>query len=311
LETKKEKIAVVVPVYYGEKSLPELVNRLDNVFIQLCVDYEIILVNDASPDNSWAIIKQLQSQNQKIIGLNFSRNFGQHYSIVAGLNEVSADWIVVMDCDLQDVPEEIIPLYTKAKEGFEVVLAQRLERQDYFLKRFFSKLFYTLLSYLSGIKYDPSIANFGIYKDTVIKEIVNLPEKNKYFPTMIKWVGFSQIAIPVTHADRKYGETSYNFKKLFNLSLDIVLSYSDKPLRLAIKLGMLITFTSIIFTLYQIYRWYTNEIEVLGYASIIISIWFLSGIIIFVFGIIGLYVGKIFENVKDRPTYIIKEKIGH
>lgn len=309
METKKEKIAVVVPVYYGEKSLPELTHRLQNVFEQLDVTYEIILVNDASPDGSWATIKELQAINKNIIGINFSRNFGQHYSITAGLNEVNADWIVVMDCDLQDVPEEIIPLYRKAKEGFDVVLAQRAERQDHFFKRFFSKMFYMVLSYLSGIKYDPSIANFGIYKKTVIKEIINLPEKNKYFPTMVKWVGFNQVAIPVNHADRKYGETSYNFKKLFNLSLDIVLSYSDKPLRLAIKLGMLITFTSIIFTFYQIYRWYNNQIEVLGYASIIISIWFLSGIIIFVFGIIGLYVGKIFENVKDRPTYIIKEKI--
>lgn len=309
METKKEKIAVVVPVYYGEKSLPELTQRLQNVFEQLDVTYEIILVNDASPDESWSKIKELQAVNKNIIGINFSRNFGQHYSITAGLNEVNADFIVVMDCDLQDVPEEIIPLYRKAKEGFDVVLAQRAERQDHFLKRFFSKMFYMVLSYLSGIKYDPSIANFGIYKKTVIKEIINLPEKNKYFPTMVKWVGFNQVAIPVNHADRKYGETSYNFKKLFNLSLDIVLSYSDKPLRLAIKLGMLITFTSIIFTFYQIYRWYNNQIEVLGYASIIISIWFLSGIIIFVFGIIGLYVGKIFENVKDRPTYIIKEKI--
>lgn len=309
MEIKKEKIAVVVPVYYGEKSLPELTNRLQLVFEKLDVNYEIILVNDASPDNSWSVIKELQAQNKNIIGINFSRNFGQHYSITAGLNQTNADWIVVMDCDLQDVPEEIIPLYHKTKEGFEVVLAQRTERQDHFFKRFFSKMFYAILSYLSGIKYDPSIANFGIYNNKVIQEIINLPEKNKYFPTMVKWVGFNQVAIPVNHADRKYGETSYNFKKLFNLSLDIVLSYSDKPLRLAIKLGMLITFTSIIFTLYQMYRWYNNEIEVLGYASIIISIWFLSGIIIFVFGVIGLYVGKIFENVKDRPTYIIKEKI--
>ena len=309
LETGKEKIAVVVPVYYGEKSLGELINRLQLVFDQLGVSYEIILVNDASPDDSWAIIKELQLKNNKIIGINFSRNFGQHYAITAGLNEANADWVVVMDCDLQDVPEEIIPLYHKAKEGFDLVLAQRTDRQDRFFKRLFSKLFYRFLSYLSGIKYDSSIANFGIYKNTVINEIISLPEKNRYFPTMVKWVGFNQVAIPVSHADRKYGETSYNYRKLFNLSLDIVLSYSDKPLRLAIKLGMLITFTSIIFTLYQIYRWYNHKIEVLGYASIIISIWFLSGIIIFVFGIIGLYVGKIFENVKDRPTYIIKEKI--
>ena len=309
LETKKDKIAVVVPVYYGEQSLPELTKRLTVVFEQLNASYKIILVNDASPDNSWKVIKTLQAKNNNIIGINFSRNFGQHYAITAGLNEANADWIVVMDCDLQDVPEEIIPLYLKANEGFDVVLAQRTLRQDRFFKRLFSKMFYALLSYLSGIKYDPSIANFGIYRDSVISEIINLPEKNKYFPTMVKWVGFNQAAISVNHADRKYGETSYNFKKLFNLSLDIVLSYSDKPLRLAVKLGMLITFTAILFTFYQIYRWYTNQIEVLGYASIIISIWFLSGIIIFVFGIIGLYVGKIFENVKDRPTYIIKEKI--
>lgn len=309
LETKKEKIAVVIPVYYGEKSLPELVNRLEAVFFQLDVDYEIVLVNDASPDHSWSTIRQLQSQNKKVTGINFSRNFGQHYAISAGLREANADWIVVMDCDLQDVPEEIIHLYKKTKEGFEVVLAQRLQRQDYFLKRFSSKVFYAVLSYLSGIKYDSSIANFGIYKNTVIHEINNLPEKNKYFPTMVKWVGFRQTAIPVRHDDRKYGKTSYSFKKLLHLSLDIALSYSDKPLRLAIKLGMLITLSSIVFTLFQIYRWYNNEIEVLGYTSIIISIWFLSGIIIFVSGIVGLYVGKIFENVKNRPTYIIKEKI--
>lgn len=279
------------------------------MFVQLGLDYQIVLVNDASPDNSWQIIQTLAASDLFVRGLNFSRNFGQHYAITAGLNECQADWVVVMDCDLQDVPEEIPKLYHKAIEGYDVVLAQRIERQDKFLKRFSSKLFYAVLSYLSGIKYDPSIANFGIYKDVVIQKITNLREKNKYFPTMVKWVGYRQIAIPVHHADRKFGQTSYNFKKLLNLSLDIVLSYSDKPLRLAVKLGMLITLTSVLFTLYQIYSWYNDDIQVMGYASIIISIWFLSGIIIFVFGIIGLYVGKIFENVKDRPTYIIKERI--
>jgi len=309
LERKKEKISVVVPVYYGEKSLPELVERLDMTFQKLKVNYEIILVNDASPDLSWQVIQNLSAKNQNIKGVNFSRNFGQHYAISAGLQEVTGDWTVVMDCDLQDVPEEIESLYQKALEGYDVVLAQRVQRQDHFFKKWLSKTFYAVLSYLSGIKYDPTIANFGIYQKNVIAEINKLPEKNKYFPTMVKWVGFHQIAIPVSHSDRKYGDTTYNFKKLFQLSLDIVLSYSDKPLRLAIKLGMVITFTSVLFTIYQVYRWFHNEIEVLGYASIIISIWFLSGIIIFVFGIIGLYVGKIFENVKDRPTYIIKEKI--
>ena len=305
----KDKISVVIPVYYGEKSLSLLAERLTAVFVQLNCDYEIIMVNDASPDASWNVIKKLRLGNDKVIGVNLSRNFGQHYAIPAGLSEATGDWIVVMDCDLQDVPEEITKLYNKAIEGYDVVLAKRTVRKDKFFKKFFSRMFYAVLSYLSGIKYDPAIANFGIYKNIVIREILTLPEKNKFFPTMVQWIGFNQTAIEVRHADRAFGETSYNFKKLFNLSLDIVLSYSDKPLRLAIKLGMLITFTSILFTIYQVYHWLNGDIAVPGYASIIISIWFLSGIIIFVFGIIGLYVGKIFENVKNRPSYIVKEKI--
>ncbi len=305
----RDKISVVIPVYYGEKSISVLAERLTAVFLKLNCDYEIIMVNDASPDASWDVIKKLKLGNDKVIGVNLSRNFGQHYAIPAGLSEATGDWIVVMDCDLQDVPEEIPKLYDKAIEGYDVVLAKRTVRKDKFFKKFFSRMFYAVLSYLSGIKYDPAIANFGIYKNIVIREILTLPEKNKFFPTMVQWIGFNQTAIEVRHADREFGETSYNFKKLFNLSLDIVLSYSDKPLRLAIKLGMLITFTSILFTIYQVYHWLNGDIAVPGYASIIISIWFLSGIIIFVFGIIGLYVGKIFENVKNRPSYIVKEKI--
>ena len=126
---------------------------------------------------------------------------------------------------------------------------------------------------------------------------------------MVKWVGFKQTSIIVSHSKRKEGKSSYSFKKLLNLSLDIILSYSDKPLRLTIKLGLFITFTSIIISLITLYRWYQGEIEVMGYTSLILSIWMLSGIVIFVLGMVGLYIGKIFENVKDRPTYIIKEKI--
>ena len=139
---------------------------------------------------------------------------------------------VVMDCDLQDVPEEIEKLYHKAIEGYDVVLARRTARKDSFFKRFFSRSFYRVLSYLSGVKYDPRVANFGIYKRQVIDTINALPEKNRYFPSMIKWVGFKQTGVEVKHSERAEGTSSYNFKKLLNLSLDIVLAYSDKPLRL-------------------------------------------------------------------------------
>lgn len=305
----RQKISVVVPVYRGENTITELSNRVMKTGSDLGLDCEVILVNDASPDNSWDVIKSLNRENEKVVGINFSRNFGQHYAISAGLDHVSGDWVVVMDCDLQDVPEEIPKLYHKAQEGYDVVLAKRAKRKDSFFKRFFSRMFYRVLSYLSGAKYDAQVANFGIYRRSVIDTINELPEKNRFFPSMIKWVGFKHTSIEVNHSERAEGKSSYNFRKLLDLSLDIILSYSDKPLRLTIKLGLLITFTALIFSGIMIYKWYAGEIEVLGYTSLILSIWLLSGIIIFVLGVVGLYIGKIFENVKDRPTYIIKEKI--
>jgi dolichol-phosphate mannosyltransferase len=304
---EEQKISVVVPVYYGAPTIEELTQRVSAVVKKLGCTVEFVLVNDASPDNSWELIEKLNEKNASIRGINFSRNFGQHYAISAGLAHATGDWVVVMDGDLQDVPEEIEKLYRKAQEGFDVVLARRTARKDSFFKRFFSRSFYRVLSYLSGVKYDPRVANFGIYRRAVIDTINALPEKNRYFPSMIKWVGYKQTGIEVKHSERAEGTSSYNFKKLLNLSLDIVLSYSDKPLRLAIKLGLLITCISLIFSVVIIYRWFTGEIEVLGYTSLILSIWMLSGIIIFVLGVVGLYIGKIFENVKDRPTYIIKE----
>ncbi|MBL4663031.1 MAG: glycosyltransferase family 2 protein [Flavobacteriaceae bacterium] len=302
-----QKISIVVPVYYGEATIEELTQRVEAVVKELDMSMELLLVNDASPDNSWAVINKLHQQNPSVRGINFSRNFGQHYAISAGLAKATGDWIVVMDCDLQDVPEEIKKLYHKAIEGYDVVFARRTARQDSFFKRLFSRIFYRVLSYLSGVKYDARVANFGIYKREVIDTINALPEKNRFFPSMIKWVGFRQTGVEVMHSERAEGKSSYSFKKLLNLSLDIVLSYSDKPLRLTIKLGLLITFLALLFSVALIYRWYIGEIEVIGYTSVILSIWLLSGIIIFVLGMVGLYIGKIFENVKDRPTYIIKD----
>ena len=304
---KKLKISVVIPVYYGESTIEELCQSLIAVSTKMDCSLEIVLINDASPDNSWPVIKKLHNEFSFVRGINFSRNFGQHYAISAGLANATGDWIVVMDCDLQDVPEEIEKLYHKALEGYDVVLARRTARKDSFFKRSFSRNFYRILSYLSGVKYDPRVANFGIYKREVIDTINALPEKNRYFPSMIKWVGYRQVGVEVRHSERAEGTSSYNFKKLLNLSLDIILSYSDKPLRLAIKLGLLITFFSLIFSVVIVFRWFVGEIEVLGYTSLMLSIWILSGIIIFVLGMVGLYIGKIFENVKDRPTYIIKE----
>lgn len=304
-----ELISIILPVYRNEASIAPLTRRLNKVFENMSVAGEIIFVNDCSPDNSWTIIKDLAFKHKTVSGLNLSKNFGQHYAISAGLANSNGNWIVVMDADLQDIPEEIIKLYEETKKGFDIVLGQRSLRKDTWLKKQLSKIFYKSLSYLSGINYDGSVANFGIYSRSVINVIVNLPEKNRFFPSMVKWAGFKSTSISIEHNCREEGQSSYDFKKRFDLALDIILSYSDKPLRLAIKLGVVFMALSLIFAIVIFVKWLLGDIEVLGYTSLILSIWFLSGIIILILGVTGLYIGKIFENVKDRPTYIIKEKV--
>ena len=303
-------ISIISPVYNAENIIEILVNRITENVEKITNDFEIILVEDDGPDNSWEVIEASAKKNEKIVGIKLSRNFGQHYAITAGLDSAKGEWIIVMDCDLQDKPEEIISLYNKAQEGYDIVLARRHNRNDNFIKKTFSKLFYGVLGYLTGSNQDSSIANFGIYHRNVIEAVISMKESIRYFPTMIKWVGFNSTKLDVQHDSRLEGETSYNFKKLTNLALDIILAYSDKPIRLLIKFGIIVTSASFLIALYYAFRWISGEITIMGYTSLIISIWLLSGIIISTLGIIGLYVGKTFEGVKKRPIYIIKKIIN-
>jgi polyisoprenyl-phosphate glycosyltransferase len=215
------------------------------------------------------------------------------------------------DLTLQDRPEEISELYNKVLEGYDAVLARRHERKDGFIKRLLSKAFYRTLGYLTGSHQDESIANFGIYHRKVIDQVKNLRESIRYFPTMVRWVGFNITTLNVTHAQRVDGKSNYNLKKLLLLALDIILAYSDRPIRLVIKLGLLIAVLSFVFILITLHNWWTGNIEVLGYASLIISVWFLSGCLLITLGVVGLYVGKTFEGVKNRPIYIVDEEINH
>lgn len=269
--------------------------------------FELILVDDCSPDDAWQGIRALATADERVRGLRLARNFGQHYAISAGLEISRGQWVVVMDCDLQDRPEEIPALLEKASQGFEVVQARRLKRQDSYAKRLLSRGFYWLLSWLTGTAHDPMVANFGVYHRKVIDQVCSMKEHIRYFPTMIRWVGFRATTLDVTHGHRQQGSSAYNLRKLARLALDIVLAYSDKPLRYTVKAGILISFISLLFALYVIIRAVGGGYQVLGYASLMASIWLLSGMIIFILGIVGLYVGKTFEGVKNRPVYIITE----
>lgn len=305
------KLSIVSPVYQAELILDELVERIKKSVPSAFNQCEIILVDDGSQDNSWMKIENLSLVHPEIIGIKLSRNFGQHYAITAGLDHATGDWIVVMDCDLQDQPEEISRLFDRACEGYDIVLARRNERKDSFFKRQFSRLFYRTLAYLSGSEQDETIANFGIYSKKVTEQVKQLRESIRYFPTMIKWVGFRSSKINVAHAGRAQGNSNYNFRKMLNLALDIMLAFSDKPLRLTVKFGILVALTSFAFAVYTLILYVTGNIKVLGYASLITSIWFLSGCILITLGIVGLYVGKTFEGVKNRPIYIIDKTCGN
>jgi glycosyltransferase involved in cell wall biosynthesis len=304
------KLSVISPVYRAANVLEELVSRIKAAVPPDFTDLEIILVDDYSPDESWKETERLARIHPEVKGIKLSRNFGQHYAITAGLDHASGDYTVVMDCDLQDQPEEINKLYTRAKEGYDIVLARRYNRQDSFFKKLFSKLFYRTLAYLTGSKQDETVANFGIYSRKVVHEVCQLRESIRYFPTMVQWVGYRASHVDVEHASRSEGKSGYNFRKMVKLALDIILAFSDKPLRLIIKFGATIACVSFLMGIYTIYQRLSGGVSVSGYASLMTSIWFLSGCILMTLGVIGLYIGKTFEGVKNRPLYIV-EKTTH
>ena len=207
--------SVVTPVYGCKTSLYELYIRLKNPLEIINPDFEIIMVNDGNLDGSWETIVELTKKDNRVKGLNLSRNFGQHNAITAGLAHCTGEWVIVIDCDLQDQPEEIRRLLEKAEEGFDIVLAQRINRRDSLLKKILSKIFYKILSYLTESKQDYRVANYGIYSKKVIKAILDMKDYIRYFPTMVRWVGFRQVTIEVEHSDRVSGKTSYSVKMLF------------------------------------------------------------------------------------------------
>ena len=304
---EKPHISIVSPVYRAENSIEKLVDEIFKAMRQINCTFEIILVDDRSPDNSWEIMKQLSSKFLEVRIVRLSRNFGQHPAIIAGLSQAKGDWIVVMDCDLQDQPKEIIKLYTKTQEGYDIVMAKRENRQDSFFKKLSSKLFYSLYNYLTDTKADSTIANFGIYKEKIITEVLRINDYIKLFPLLVNWVGYNATTVKVEHAKRDSGKSTYSMAKLISLALNTIISFSNKPLKLFVKFGLILSGVSFLVGIYTIYLWLTNQIGVLGYTSLMVSIWFLSGVVITTVGICGIYIGKIFDQTKNRQVFIIDE----
>jgi polyisoprenyl-phosphate glycosyltransferase len=302
------EVSVVVPVYKGERSLKELYRRLCESLLTITPDFELVLVEDHGGDGSWALIEELAKQDGRVRGLRLARNFGQHPAITAGVDQARGNWLVVMDCDLQDRPEEIPLLYRKAQQGFDVVVARRAQRQDSWLKRKTSRLFYRAFSWLAGIRLDADVGNFRIVSRQVADGFRSMRETTRFFGGMIAWMGFPTAAIDVQHDSRSEGTSTYTYRSLLNLALNIIVAYSDRPLWMSVRIGFTVSGFAVFGGIWVVYRAFRYGIPIMGWASLIVSLYFLGGVIISLLGVIGIYLAKVFDGVKARPLYIVAQR---
>ncbi len=299
-------ISVVIPVYGCKTALKELYERLTASLSQIAKDYEIILVNDACPQNSWEVIEELCSMDARVVGIELARNFGQIKAITAGLDYSSGEWVVVMDCDLQDRPEEIINLYHKAQEGYDVVFARRANRKDSWLKVQVSKMFYKIYSFATDGNYDPALCNFSICNRTVVDNYCKMRELHRAYVVYIRWLGFRQGVIDVEHNERYEGKSSYNMKKRMQMAGEILTSQSDKILKFMVGTGFGMTFFSFIVIIALVINYFSGNVST-GWTSIIATNCLIGGIIITSIGVVGIYIGNIFMQVKERPLYVVRQ----
>ena len=303
-------ISVVVPLYRTEACIDELYRRLVATLETLTPSFEIILVNDGSPQDDWRVMRTIADADPRVKAINLSRNFGQHYAISAGLEYAAGDWVVVMDGDLQDPPEAIVTLYEKAMEGHDIVFGRKPTRNHSAFRRFASRSFTKILGFLMDEKLDNAVTHFSIVSQAVIQNVRRFGERNRSYAFLLRWLGFDVAYVDVWHQPRFAGTTSYTFARSMRLALELVVSQSDKPLRLSIKFGFVTAVAAFIYGVYQIAGYLFWRAPVTGWTSVIVSIYFLSGLLFIALGVVGLYIGRIFEESKGRPLYVVREAIN-
>lgn len=300
--------SVIIPVCNEEENLAYLYARLSSVMEKLGT-YEIILVDDGSRDNSWPIIKDLHEKDRRVKGVSFSRNFGHHIAITAGLDHANGQTIILMDGDLQDQPEEIPKLWEKLREGYDLVYGIRKVKKDSLPKRLNSFLFWWFLNKLSGIHIPRDQTLLRMFDKKILDVLRNMRERARFIHGMISWTGFRTALLEVEHAPRERGVSKYNMVKLFMLAFNAVTSFSVVPLRLATYLGLLSAGIGLCYAFYFLYKKIFLGIPVLGYASIIVAVLFVGGVQLLILGIMGEYLGRVYQEVQARPIYILKDQL--
>jgi glycosyltransferase involved in cell wall biosynthesis len=302
--------SIVIPIFNEQETIPELCSRLTTVMDTLCAEgssYEIIMVDDGSTDQSWQMIRDLHERNPRVIGVNFSRNFGHHIAITAGLDYAKGNSVVVMDGDLQDPPEEIPKLYRKLGEGYDLVYGIRAQRQDNYFRKLSTYFFTGMIRRLSGLEIAQNDAMLRIMSRKFVDSIKRFPERNRFLGGLFTWAGFNQTGIPIEHAPRFAGRSKYSIWKMAKLTMDAVTSFSYLPLKIIGLMGLLISGLSFVSGLFLIFKKLFLGVDVIGWTSTMVTILFIGGIQLVVLGVIGQYLARVFSEVQGRPLYIIKE----
>lgn len=305
---------ILIPVFNEEESLNETILRLlklEKIFNNhLKVNF--IFINDGSADKSLSILKKFSDSNKKVKVISFSRNFGHQTAVSAGLDFSNGDYVAIIDADLQDPPELIFDMYKALiKNSVDVVYGQRISRDgETFFKKFTASIFYKLLNKLSSVEIPKDTGDFRLITKRVVDCIKKMPEKHRFLRGMIPWIGFKSRAFQYKREKRFAGDTKYPLKKMLEFALTALLSFSTKPLKLVITFGFLITVFSLLLMISLIALKLVSNFFIPGFITIILAISFFGGINIFFIGIIGLYISNIFEEVKNRPLYVIDEKIN-
>lgn len=303
------ELSIISPVYQAEAIVDKLVERILAAIIPLGLQFEVILVDDGSLDKSWERIMQQACLDPRIKGLKLSRNFGQHYAITAGISRSSGKLIVLMDCDLQDSPEDIQKLIEEHERGYEIVFTRRIHR-GHTAGRSWSSEFYNLVfGFFSDGQYHINYGSLVLFSRVVADAFLQLKERDRLYIQLLKWLGFTSAVVEVEHHPRLSGKSSYTLWKILSLGLQGWTSHSTKLLRFSTYLGLALAVCSFAFACVVIGRYFIYDL-LPGWPSVIVSILFSTGLILMSVGVLGIYIGKIFEQVKERPLFLVEKAVN-
>lgn len=303
------KYSIVIPVYNEQEVIHETYRRLTEVMRSTKEAYELLFVNDGSRDRTAEIIKEYSEQDPAVVLLDFARNFGHQIAITAGMDYARGEAVVVIDADLQDPPELILEMIEKWKQGFDVVYAKRTKRKgETYFKKQTAAMFYRFLRAMTDIDIPLDTGDFRLLDRKVCNQMNSIQEKNRFVRGLVSWVGFKQIAVEYERDERLAGESKYPLKKMLKLSMDGITSFSYKPLKLASYAGVTLSGIGFIYLLVVLYLKLFTDSTITGWSSLIVIQLFFSGIILIILGMIGEYIGRIYDETKNRPLYIVREK---